>query len=211
MYTGDNHDAFPMSTAMYGGSWMNVGTTPDRSNSSNLFTLAKSGYTKLRELACPGNPCAVTQPAAPDATDWHSLPEVSYSYYVMFGQARPTPVSNPRTVILADKSPVVVRSATNDTVPFPEENSPNHGGKGQWALRADGTSTWLTSPKDRGDNIWLSHQQQEVWETVVVPRLGEIARLAPKDARALIITVQGRPLMQGNELPESATDSMLGP
>jgi len=36
-------------------------------------------------------------------------------------------------------------------------------------------------------------------------------KLAPKDARALIVTVHGQPLIQGNELPESAMDSFLGP
>src|SRR5262245_23235215 len=103
LYTGANQDSFPIATASYGGNWMNVGTTPDRSNSSNLFTLAKSGYTKLRDLACPGNPCAPKQPVSAAATDWDSLPEVSYSYYVMFGAAKPTPQTSPKTVILADK------------------------------------------------------------------------------------------------------------
>jgi hypothetical protein len=207
-YTGDNHDAFPITTASYGGNWMNVGT-PDQSNSSNLFTLAKAGYTKLRDLACPGNPRAITQ-APPEARDWHSLPEVSYSYYVMFGKQRPTPTNNPHTIILADKSPVIVRVATGEAIPFPDENSPNHEGKGQWALRADGTTTWLGSPMDQGDNIWLTNQQQGIWENIVKPSLAHIK--VPKDVKAIVVTVTGQqPLMQGNELPETATDSFLGP
>src|SRR5206468_8597012 len=93
MYTGDSKDAFPLATASYGGSWIDVGTTPERSNSSNLFTLVKSGYAKLHDLACPGNQCAATGPIAPEAKDWRSLPEVSYSYYIMFGKQRPSPAT----------------------------------------------------------------------------------------------------------------------
>jgi hypothetical protein len=210
LYTADSRDSFPMATASYGGSWMDVGTTPDRSNSSNLFTLVKTGYAKLHDLACPGNQCAVTGPAAPEAHDWRSLPEVSYSYYIMFGPHRPTAITNPRTVILADKSPVAIRVSTGERIPFPEENSPNHGGKGQRVLRADGTAAWLSSPKDGGDNIWLTRKQQAVWDEIK-PQVDELARHAPKDVRGFIITVYGHPLMQGNELPESADDAIVGP
>jgi hypothetical protein len=210
VYTGDNRDSFPIATASYGGSWMDVGTTPERSNSSNLFTLVKSGYTKLRDLACPGNQCAPTGPVSPEAHDWASLPEVSYSYYIMFGPQRPTATANPRTVILADKSPVAIRVSTGQRIPFPEENSPNHGGKGQRVLRADGTAAWLSSPRDAGDNIWLSRTQQAVWDDIR-PQVDEMAKHAPRDIKAFIITVYGHPLMQGNELPESADDSMVGP
>jgi hypothetical protein len=206
-YAADNRAALPMATASYGGTWLDVGSSPERSNSSNLYTLAREGYTKLRTLACSGNACAVTQPAAPDAKDWRSLPEVSYSYYIMFGNARPNADTSPRTIILADRSPVVIRAFTKQAIPCPEENSPNHGGRGQWALRANGTAVWLTGSKDNGDNIWLSRQQQQVWDSIV-PQLPALMRQAPKGTKGFIITA---PIMQGNELPDSTNDSFLGP
>jgi hypothetical protein len=205
-YTGDSKDTFPMATASYGGSWLDVGTTPDRSNSSNLFTLAKAGYTALRNLACAGNSKAVTQ-AAPGASDWESLPEVSYSYYIMFGPNRPSPITSPHTIILADKSPVAIQLASR-TVPMPESNSPNHGGRGQWALRADGTAVWLSSPKDNGDNIWLTRKQQVAWESAEVQTALANARRAYPRAAGFLVEF---PLMKGDELPESANDSILGP
>ncbi len=205
-YTGENRDVFPMATASYGGNWMDVGTTPDRSNSSNLFTLAKAGYTALRNLACEGNPRAVTQ-APPDAKDWQSLPEVSYSYYIMFGNQRPTMGAGARTVILADKSPVIIRAANHEPIQ-PHENSPNHGGRGQYALFADGSTKWLTSPDMGDDNIWLNRQQ----EMIVKQAEALIGGLMPNAPKGTRVEVSVRmPVMRGTEMPDSRTDSFLGP
>lgn len=208
-YTNSNRDTFPLATASYGGNWMNVGTTPDRSNSSNLFTLAKAGYAKLADLACPGNPCAVTRPSAPEASDWQKLSQVSYSYYVMFGAPKPTPQTSPRTVILADKSPVVVRASNHEPI-RPHENSPNHGGRGQYVLFADGSSAWITSPDMGSENIWLNRQQEKFvrdFERLVLP---DIMAKAPKGATGVEVTVQ-MPTMKGDELPDSQSDVILGP
>jgi hypothetical protein len=214
-YTSDNRDQFPMATASFGGSWLDVGSRPDRSNSANLFTLARTKYVPLKTLACEGNPMAARE-AAPGAMDWERLPQVSYSYYIMFGDAKPNATSNPSTIIMADRSPVVLRSANEDAIPFPEENSPNHRGEGQWTLRIDGSAQWLTSPQVGPDNIWLNGDQERVWD-LIRPHLPEIRRMLPKDAKQFIITVEGLPkgtggaLLRGTEMPSSATDTFLGP
>ncbi len=208
LYTADNRDQLPMATASFGGSWMNVGT-PAESNSANLFTLAREKYAGLDTLACPGNAMAEHAPADADARDWDALPNVSYSYYIMFGKARPTPNFSPHTIILADKSPVVLRAFSNQRIMFPEENSPNHSGKGQWALRADGAATWQTTPNVAGDNIWLSQAQERDWNAIK-PHLPAIRKQAPPGASGVLISIRG-PVMNGNELPESAHDSFLGP
>lgn len=210
-YMGDFRDQMPVATASFGGSWLNVGSTPEQSNSSNLFTMARAGYTPLDTLACAGNPMAARGECAQGAMDWRSLPEVSYSYYIMFGRARPSPVTSPRTIVLADRSPVALRAANGQGVPYPEENSPNHAGQGQWGLRLDGSGVWLTTPQDRRDNIWLNAEQQAVWDTIVKPRLPEIRRAFPKGDVVIEVSGVRRPLMQGNEFPASESDSFLGP
>jgi hypothetical protein len=212
-YTSDNRDQFPMATASFGGSWLDgIGTKPDRSNSANLFTLARTKYLPVSTLACEGNPMAVRSVSS-NATDWDSLPQVSYSYYIMFGDAKPDATSTPGTVILADRSPVVLRAFNGDPIPRPEENSPNHRGEGQWVLRVDGAALWLSSPQLGDDNIWLNGEQERVWNRIR-PYVPEIKRHAPKNAKELIIGVRGvpaGPLMRGTEMPSSETDTFLGP
>jgi len=205
-YTTDFRDQLPMAAASFGGSWLNVGTTPDRSNSANLYTLARTGYTGLDTLACRGNPMAAHGECEPGSTDWKSLPKVSYSYYIMFGDERPTPVSNPQTVILTDRSPLPMRLVNGEQVSFPGENSPNHGGQGQFGLRADGSAVWMTTPQMGEDNLWLNGQQERYWNDFQA-RLPEYRRLAPKGADGLIIRIP----MHGDELPESADNTFVGP
>jgi hypothetical protein len=210
-YMGDFRDQMPVATASFGGSWLNVGSTPEQSNSSNLFTMARAGYTRLDTLACAGNPMAARGECAQGAMDWRSLPEVSYSYYIMFGPARPNPVTSPRTIVLADRSPVALRAANGQGIPFPEENSPNHAGQGQWGLRLDGSAVWLTSPQDGRDNLWLNADQQAVWDTFVKPHLPRIRQMYPNGKVVIEVSGVRRPLMQGDELPASESDSFLGP
>ncbi|HYE63146.1 MAG TPA: hypothetical protein VD997_14220 [Phycisphaerales bacterium] len=213
-YTNDFRDQLPMAAASFGGSWLNVGTTPEQSNSANLYTLARTGYTPLETLACEGNPMACRTPAAAGSHDWKSLPEVSYSYYIMFGKDRPSPVSNPGTVILTDKSPVPVRLANGEVFPFPNENSPNHAGQGQFALRADGSALWATTPQVGSDNIWMNRQQEKVWNAIQ-PQLAEVKRNLPKHVKGtLLIRVEGVPmewLMDGAQLPADGNDVFVGP
>jgi hypothetical protein len=220
-YTGDYQGSLPIASASYGGTWLDVGSSADRSNSANLFNLFRSSYVPLRDLACAGNPNCVQNPVDKSAHDWRALPEVSYSYYIMFGETHPTPDSNPETIILADKSPVVIRASTGQTIRFPRENSPNHGGRGQWALRANGSAVWLASPQVGTDNIWLNQQGEQAWAKFEAA-LPEILAQFAKGARSGVVGVPngaaqsgavGVPggTLTGSELPQSPSDSFLGP
>jgi len=188
MYSDDYRESLPMATAGFGGSWMDVGTTPERSNSANLFTLVRTGHAGLDTLACPGNERAPTRVIEPAAADWGSLEEVSYSYRIMSARFARVHAMDGRAVVMADRSPVILRAARGDAV-LPEENSPNHGGEGQHLMRLDGSVQWATSPVVQGDNVWL-----------------------PRPIERAIHTVRTRVgLVKGNELPSSPDDAFLGP
>jgi hypothetical protein len=188
-YAGSNRDSLPLTTAsLGGGKWWEVGKP--HSNSANLFTLARTGYTPLANLACPGNPTAATGPIDAAAQDWRSLDEISYSYQIMFGRERPLWSVGKRAVVLADRSPVVPRSVRGEQF-NPMDNAPNHRSRGQHLLFNDGTVEWASSPMLKsGDNIWLSRGLE----------LGH-------DILA------GRPLrpLNGTEIPDAADDACLGP
>ncbi|MEQ8770582.1 MAG: hypothetical protein RIB60_08745 [Phycisphaerales bacterium] len=191
LYATANHESLPMATASFGGSWLDVGTTPERSNSANLFTLVRTGHVPMEGLACKGNPTAAKDPAEPGQQDWHNLPEVSYSYQIVAGW-RPvwrerTEAGEP-TIVLADRSPVVRRAVEGKPID-PYAGSPNHGDARHHVLRTDGSAEYLTSPVVDGDNIWL-------------PRVIE---LILKD----IETREG--LIRGSERPVGSGDVFLGP
>ena len=151
--------------------WWNVGSGPAQSNSANLFTIHVASYAPIEASCCPGNPKGCRS-HEPNRTDWNTLEQVSYSYYVMFGertpswsgesQPRPASPSSPSspswegragesntTVVLADSSPVIRRAVRNQVVSV-GENSANHAGSGQRVLRVDGSSDWLATPYDAG-------------------------------------------------------------
>lgn len=188
-YASSNRDSLPIATAsLGGGKWWDVDS--NHSNSSNLYTLARDGYTTLASLACPGNPSAATAAPSPEARDWRRLEEVSYSYQIMFGPAKPNWAYGPRTVVLADRSPVVLRAIRGELID-PMANAPNHKGAGQHALSNDGSVLWATSPVlKNGDNIWL-----------------------PKVLEMRVQQVSGRGMtpLVGNEVPASPDDTCLGP
>ncbi|MFN0133103.1 MAG: hypothetical protein ACKVW3_11340 [Phycisphaerales bacterium] len=190
-YAHANRDSMPVASAAMGGeNWWSVGHGADRSNSANLFTLTRAGYVPLSSLACPGNPLAPTSPAPVGATDWRRLDEVSYSYQIMFGPVRPSWQGN--AVVLADRSPVVLRAVAGKPV-NPLENAPNHLSAGQHLLHTDASVAWAGSPVlKNGDNIWL-------------PRAIEI-RLDFGPGRNRPATS-----LRGNELPSAADDTFLGP
>ncbi|MEZ6165297.1 MAG: hypothetical protein R3B67_12790 [Phycisphaerales bacterium] len=191
LYTGENRDMLPMATAGFGPTWMEVGTTPEQSNSANLFTLIRNQFAQLDDLACPANPNAATGDADPNAWDWNSLEEVSYSYRIMPpGGMRATSVEQPvRVVLLADRSPVVLRISKKQAV-IPEENSPNHSQSGQHMLMLDGSSKWADTPMlDSRDNIWL-----------------------PRPIESAIHQVRQKyGIISGNEQPDGPTDAFVGP
>ncbi|MBL4697344.1 MAG: hypothetical protein JKX70_00775 [Phycisphaerales bacterium] len=191
LYAGSNRDMLPMATAGFGSTWMDVGSTPERSNSSNLFTLIRTHNADLDDLACPSNPNAATGKMTPGAMDWRSLEEVSYSYRIMPpGGMRATAAAQPvRVVLLADRSPVILRVSKRQPI-IPEENSPNHNGSGQHMLMLDGGTQWTTSPViNAQDNIWLPRPIEQV--------------IHQARSRLGIIT--------GSEMPAGPTDAFVGP
>lgn len=190
LYAGSNRDMLPMATAGLGPTWMDVGSTPERSNSSNLYTLIRSHNADLEDLACPSNPNAPTGEPKSDAWDWNSLKEVSYSYRIMPPGGMRATISQPvRIVLLADRSPVVLRVANHQPV-IPEENSPNHQAQGQHMLMLDGSAIWSKTPIiNDNDNIWL-------------PRSIEQAIHQMRSKLGII---------QGSEQPDGPTDAFVGP
>lgn len=200
IYSGDHAGSLPVAAASMGGlPWWSVDATRPVANSANLFTLARTGYTNLKALACGGNAEACRDASRPGAWDWRSLGEVSYSYQIMFAADRPTWRAraegdpNPSgTVIMADRSPVVLRAVRHDWI-YPFENSPNHGGRGQQVLFNDGSAAWVDSPVVGQDNIWLPRFLEDVIRRV------QSGNPWPRQ----------QPL-EGTELPQGR-DVMLGP
>ncbi len=159
-YAAEHRDSLPMAVAGRPGTpWWFVGK-PEQSNSANLFTLARTGYTRIDQLACPGNPEACRVDPGPGALDWRTLGEVSYSYQNLFGIGQPRLHATSRTghlVLAVDGSPVVRRAIRGQWI-NPLANSMNHQGKGQNALFNDGRVEWLTTPVlAGGEHIWLPH------------------------------------------------------
>jgi hypothetical protein len=191
LYVGENRDMLPMATAGFGTTWMDVGTTPDRSNSSNLYTLIRNQFVGLDDLACPTNPNAATGDADPNAWDWNSIEELSYSYRIMpRGGMRATTTESPvRVVLLADRSPVILRVKAMQAI-RPEENSPNHEQTGQHMLMLDGSSHWSQTPVlEARDNIWL-----------------------PRPIESVIhLAREKHGIITGNEVPAGPTDAFVGP
>ncbi len=205
-YAGDNRASLPMATASLGGTpWWNVGQ-PAQSNSANLFTLARARYASPQVLSCCSSPACVNAPAR-DAMDWRCLGDVTYSYRVMFGGHNPGWRAGSASVVLTDRSPVVLRAARGEVI-FPGENSPNHDGRGQNVLFADGSARWEPSPVVGGDNIWLPRKVEDVLWAVS-------SRLPP--GRHALVEVSGwsgqsraEPL-RGTETPSDAKDQFVGP
>ncbi len=189
-YAKSFRDDMPMATASLGGQWWDVGSDAATSNSANLFTLARTGFAKVQDMACPGNPHALVHDRDPGSKDWKNLDEISYSYQIMFGPHRPMWNHPSSMVVVADRSPVVLRAVRNEAI-FPEESSPNHKGYGQDALFVDGHVEWLKTPVlQNGDNIWLPRPIEEVIRRV---RAGETSGI-----------------LRGTETP-AANDVFLGP
>ncbi|MBL8875150.1 MAG: hypothetical protein JNM86_05070 [Phycisphaerae bacterium] len=197
LYAGNHRDSLPVATAGFGGTpWWNVSPDKPQANSSNLFTLARTGYSKLRDLACSGNPKAEVGEVKKGAYDWSNLETISYSYQIMGGQERPNwcrsrGASPASIVVLADRSPVVLRAYYKQSID-PTENSPNHGGAGQYVLLADGSVNWMTNPdRPDGDNIWLPRAIEMLIQQAA--KLHQTGRL------------------EGVEMPLDAKDSFVGP
>ena len=239
LYSNGNKDAYPVAAAGWGGwqtprdaRWWNVGSTG--SNSANLFRLVGLGYATPETFACGGNPDAVRTMSDLDGetrnatvvgaqSDWASLPQVSYSFQIHSPENGATwRDGNTQRIILADRSPVVLRAVKGEVI-FPMQNSPNHGGRGQNVLRVDGSVSWLETPMDmseaqaetqaetqvvtkvargvgKGNNIWLPSSIEDLIRHVEAMHTGQ--RLEQ---------VGGQQPMQGREVPGSVRDTFLGP
>ena len=201
-YASDFQDHMPVANASLGpGAWWDVGARDGRSNSANLFTLARAGYAKLGQLACPGNADACRERGCgPQDKDWRSLDEISYSYQLMYGRHRPAWHGGERRVVLADRSPVVLRAVRGQWYPGVElESSPNHRFSGQHALYSDGSAGWLGSPLVGAAGV----QQDNIW--LPKPRRIEISATLTPTAEGVEVQLTGR------ELPADENDVFLGP
>lgn len=193
LYAGDSRDSLPMASASIAGTpWWNVGK-PHESNSANVYTLARTGYTKLVNLACPTNARAVQCTSKPGDMDWSCMDEVSFSFQNLFARERPTWTGGQaRVVVLIDRSPVIPLAKQGFKID-PLSNSPNHRFQGQNALYNDGAAQWLRSPMlASGDNVWLPKVLEDL-----------IAKYSHQDA-------QTDPL-KGTESPATRDDSFVGP
>lgn len=199
-YASDNEGRLPVytpsgqtlrQTAGLRRQWWLVGRDPLQSNSANLYTLAREGYTSLESLASPGNANAVAVPSSEGAVDWDAFDAVSYSFRVLQGSETDDRWARRGLVILTDRSPVTLKAYKRLPID-PYENSPNHDGRGQHVLNGDGSVDWLTSP-------WLAHNDQ-----IYLPRFME--RLVNPGVRKT-----GMMPLQGVERPDSYTDAFVGP
>ncbi len=198
-YAGENKDSMPVVVAALGPQrWWDVDSRRPVANSSNLFTLVKAGYSKLAALACPGNPRAPRTDADPSASDWRSLDEISYSYQLMSGSQAPKWNGSDRRLILADRSPAVLRAVAGKS-PNPNENSPNHHGRGQHGLFTDGSTDWLESS-------WLPASGDEVPDCIWLPRPRyRFQGTVEQHGDEVVVT------LTGHEVPADGSDVFLGP
>jgi hypothetical protein len=120
-----------------------------RNNAANLLPLV-NGYMQMKQLYCAG--ASMPDSAAMEKGRRELRPEITYSYRNLYGPEKPRWDRANVTIILADKNPVIPNFETGSD----RRNSTNHGGKGNYILRADASVTWEISP-DVGpdhDNIW---------------------------------------------------------
>ncbi len=111
-------------------------------NTDNLRPLINASLIRPVNLICPGRPGG---DAGTDAGR-------GYSYANLFGPDHPQWDHTHATIVLADRNPLFDPRAPLD----PQMNSTNHGLRGSYVLRADGSVTWETSPNIgvAHDNIW---------------------------------------------------------
>lgn len=190
-YANDYRESLPVaSPSQVQTPWWFVGEQ-GRSNSANLFTITRAGYTGLQSLACAGNPEAGVDRSATTGFDWRSIGNVSYSYQNMFANERPRWTQRETMVVLSDRSPIISLAMRGEKI-NPISNSLQHGGRGQYFLRTDGSSFWMTTPVlANGDNAFLPRPLEQLIERLQSPN-------------------EADPL-KGTESPEGADDVFLVP
>ncbi len=199
MYSNDHRESLPMASASLGGlPWWNVGRNVAESNSANLYTLNRAGYSKVESMACSGNSSAVTRCDDTTKADWDRFEDVSYSFLNLFGRPGVSSGSvwhsTRPIVLLADRSAVVVRARAGALWIDVTENSPNHNASGQTVLLSDGSAKFLRTPDFEGDNIWIPVSIEDALRRSAQLHRG--GRAEP---------------LRGVETPSSATDIFLGP
>ncbi len=154
--------------------------TPLKSNTANLWLLARAGITEDTSLfVCPSSDQtpdrSVANPA--DVWDFRGPQHVSYSYQNVLGPCAIRGSAPATLAVAADANPLradfagaVERhlasrpqfevpqwGAVNPEAPW-ELNSPNHAFKGQNVLYADGRVDWKDHPYAgrHWDNIWVA-------------------------------------------------------
>lgn len=194
-YAASHADHLPSAAPSQAGAvWWNVGRLGE-SNSANWYTLIRTGFARVCEMASPGNPYAVTV-CEPGWIDWPTFESISYSFLNLFGNdvAQAHWRASPMLAIAADRSPVVVRAFRRERLINVLENSLNHAGRGQAVLMADASTQWLDRPVlSNGDNIWLPRAIEKVL-----------------NARQGASRSKCDPL-KGTETPAGADDSFLCP
>lgn len=164
-YAMDFVGAMPRGFVRPGDEWFHVGQTasadaPVRSNSANLYRLARAHFIDPAALACPENENAPKHLSA-DMLDWPTPESVSYSYQNQFTE-RPTRLwRSPRMAVLADRNPKFVYRNGKELLylkVMPDSAaSIVHQDRGQNILFADGSVFWLVHPVIAGgDNIWVA-------------------------------------------------------
>jgi hypothetical protein len=171
--------------------WWMVGLDPTQSNSANLFTLARQGYSSLDALTSPGNRNAYTKEVPEDAVDWQSFEQVSYSFRVDRQGTSGSNWASRGKVVMTDRSPVTLKAYKRLPID-PYENSPNHAGRGQNILNGDGSVEWINTPwLARNDHVFLP----EFIELLITPGV-EKSGMMP---------------LRGLERPRSSVDAFVGP
>jgi hypothetical protein len=158
-YARDYQGRMPVATAGFGNVWGNVGK-PGQSNSENFFVLAREQYTPVASMGCSGNSACMSGLCA-SSRDYSCLEKIGYSMQVpRAGEV--LLLEGERRVVAADRNPMTLRAFRGEMCD-PEENSPNHGGRGQQVLDNLGTVVWVTAPRDpaTGDNIWLPRSLEQ--------------------------------------------------
>jgi len=126
----------------------------DHSNNANLLPLVRGSYAKPELLPCPA---AEVSTARFDPSRAVDIPEGirGYSYINLFGTIKPLWNAGAGVVILSDRNPLFGTQASDDI----HANSPNHLGRGENLLLADGSVRWTAAPDvaltaGTLDNIW---------------------------------------------------------
>lgn len=132
-YSGDYRGLMPTAHAGFVSGW-----NREARNVLNLTPLIEGSYCDLDHLNCPGHEGKAGE---------------SYSYQWQ-KPGQPLIWGLRATLVLGDRNPHVDAARSRRLIPV-LSMSPNHSGRGQNVLSADGITVWLDTPLVRDDNIWL--------------------------------------------------------